>query len=288
MRTHRHTPTQKYAPLTALSTLFKAGLAQILVPQCAVCDIAHRNPNRLCSECAELVTKAALIANDLNPKNHLILERGDSKPGIGEAGNKLWLYRGGANLKEGPVNRKAGATNLKGVDHLVSAFRYTGPVTTLITRWKYQKMLELTLLLAELTAANINIHKEYDLVTVVPTHWQRRFTRGFDHLWLLANALTKIGAIAKPTYLLRQSRRLPYQHLRSRKDRYIPVCHFQTRGLVKGMTVLVIDDVITTGNTLSAVAASLRNAGAVSVDALTVASAQQSITAPFESAEKAR
>ena len=98
---------------------------------------------------------------------------------------------------------------------------------------KYQGMIELTNYIAELVAELAARGKlsmpSHNLVTVIPSHWQRRLTRGFDPVWLLANALAKKGVIDKPLSTLKVSRMRPYQHLKRLDERYIDPDHFQAR-----------------------------------------------------------
>ena len=127
---------------------------------------------------------------------------------------------------------------------------------------------------------------DHDLVTVIPSHWQRRLTRGFDPVWLLANALAKKGVIEKPLSTLKASRRMPYQHLKHLNERFIDPDHFQARESVFGKKILLLDDVVTSGSTLNAAAAALRHADAQSISGFTVALAKTTSIAPDEIAEK--
>ena len=74
-------------------------------------------------------------------------------------------------------------------------------------------MVELTNLIASWVAHHCQISPSYDLATVIPCHWRRRLTRGFDHIWLLAHALAKTGLIEPPTKTLKHSKPLPFLHL---------------------------------------------------------------------------
>ena len=136
-------------------------------------------------------------------------------------------------------------------------------------------MVELTNLIASWVANHCQISASYDLATIVPCHWRRRLTRGFDHMWLLANALAKTGLIKPPTKILEHSKPLPFLHLHAASDRHIDPDHFHTVCSVKGKRILIIDDVITSGTTLRAAASALKCDGAAEVSALTVATARE-------------
>ncbi|MEC7492608.1 MAG: phosphoribosyltransferase family protein [Pseudomonadota bacterium] len=161
------------------------------------------------------------------------------------------------------------------MSQLQSIFFYREVVPDLLIRWKYDGMVELTNLIASWVANHCQISASYDLATIVPCHWRRRLTRGFDHMWLLANALAKTGLIKPPTKILKHSKPLPFLHLHAASDRHIDPDHFHTVCSVKGKRILIIDDVITSGTTLRAAASALKCDGAAEVSALTVATARE-------------
>ena len=145
----------------------------------------------------------------------------------------------------------------------------------LITRWKYRSMIELTNYIAELITDALIAPPNYDIVTVIPSHWKRRLTRGFDPVWLLANALMNHGFINRPTLILNSRRKLPYLHLKHRHE-HIAASHFQVNQQVLAQRVLILDDdVVTTGSTLNAAALALKDSGAKSVCGFTIASAER-------------
>jgi predicted amidophosphoribosyltransferase len=107
------------------------------------------------------------------------------------------------------------------------------------------------------------------LVTWAPTGPDRRRRRGFDQAELLARAVARRAGLRTASLL----RRLPGppQSGRSREERRAPA-GFVARP-VHGRGVLVIDDISTTGATLTAAARALRAAGAGAVHGLVVARA---------------
>ena len=165
--------------------------------------------------------------------------------------------------------------NATGISQLQSIFFYRDVVPDLLIRWKYDGMIELTDLIASWVADHSQISASYDTATIVPCHWRRLLIRGFDHMWLLANALAKTGLIEAPTKTLTHSTPLPFLHLQAASDRHIDPDHFRTVCSVKGKRILIIDDVVTSGATLGAAAAALNCNGAVEVNALTVATARE-------------
>lgn len=251
-------------------------LTTVLKPRCALCDEHHRLPDRLCSACKISIASA---------------ERKGFAGGLSVSGIGPYQRSGLVNRTFSRYNeQQQQSKNLGALDTVISAFNYQGAIPDLITRWKYHGMIELTNYIAELVAELATRGKlsmpDHDLVTVIPSHWQRRLTRGFDPVWLLANALAKKDVIEKPLSTLKVSRMRPYQHLKRLDERYIDPDHFQARESVFGKKILLLDDVVTSGSTLNAAAATLRDAGAQSISGFTIALAKTTSIAPDEIAEK--
>lgn len=108
------------------------------------------------------------------------------------------------------------------------------------------------------------------LVVAVPTAPRRVRRRGFDQSRLIAQALAIEKGLSVHTALSRRSN--VDQIGKSRTERIKQMKHvFSVCGSVEGKTVLLVDDIITTGATIESAARCLRDAGAAHVDAVTVA-----------------
>lgn len=108
------------------------------------------------------------------------------------------------------------------------------------------------------------------LVVLVPLSKQRRRERGYDQTLLLAQVLVQL--FEPPLHvcmtLQRQRDTKPQSHLKDAKERKENVTNaFVVREplSVKGKDVVLLDDVVTTGATLSSARATLRKAGARNV-----------------------
>lgn len=111
-----------------------------------------------------------------------------------------------------------------------------------------------------------------DALTPVPMHWTRKWERGLDHTELLARSA---GHTANVPVLnaLRRARKVPPQvglEAEERKRNLKGVFAMEDRASVRGLRLVVLDDVRTTGSTLSECAATLRAAGAAAVYGLTI------------------
>src|SRR5437763_1985407 len=164
-------------------------------------------------------------------------------------------------------------------DCAVAAYRSRGLIRKVLHQFKYGKQRHLRYQVARWLAEGLHDSRlrgrHFDLVVPVPLHPARERERGFNQAALIAELVAPSAAIPSRPVLSRvrytttqtaydRAERMENLHgaFRLRKNRD-----------VRGLRVLLIDDVLTTGSTLSECARVLRQAGALSIHAATAARA---------------
>lgn len=157
---------------------------------------------------------------------------------------------------------------------LRSCYAYLEPARQAIHQLKYQRDIGLAEVLAGPMAKLANdLSWPVDLVTSVPLSPARIRQRGYNQASMLA--LPVAISLARPfdPGLLQRKRDTASQVGLSARDRKQNVSGAFAAKSAAGKTVLVIDDVITTGSTMNACAQALRSAGAAAVYGLSFARA---------------
>lgn len=151
-------------------------------------------------------------------------------------------------------------------------FHYAAPVDHLIQGAKYHGRFDwLEVLSARLTEHVRARAHAIDAIVPVPLHRARLRSRGYNQSLELARPLSK--RLKLPLSLgITRVRPTPPQTAMSRAERRKNVRNaFAANADFGGMRVAVVDDVMTSGATVDAVARCLRKAGALSVEVWVVA-----------------
>ena len=239
-------------PTLALRNPFR-GLVSLIYPaSCAVCSAAVEPGENLCVVCEE---KTPRISPPFCAKC--------SQPFAGDiTGSFICANCEGRGLH---------------FDAAVSVFRSRGVVRKVIHDFKYGRQLHLRHLvgrwLSEALADSRFAGQRFDLLVPVPLHPARQRERGFNQAELLALELRRecgvpLGKVLQRTrYTTTQT-----QFDRSERMENLRGAFRLRRGCnVQDLRMLLVDDVLTTGSTLSECASVLKKAGALSVHAATAA-----------------
>ena len=164
-------------------------------------------------------------------------------------------------------------------DCAVAAYRSRGLVRRLVHHFKYAKQRYLRHPLAGWLRETLHDPRlrgrHFDLIVPVPLHPARQRERGFNQAELLADLLADSTKPPRRNVLerIRYTTTQTAYDRAERMENLHGAFRLRKNRDVRGLHVLLIDDVLTTGSTLSECARVLRKAGAVSVPAATAARA---------------
>ena len=158
-----------------------------------------------------------------------------------------------------------------------AAVRYEGPVRDALHDFKYRQAVWLQQDLVQLLTALsrvVAVQDEIDLILPVPLHRRRRLQRGFNQSELLARGLSQ--EIMRPL-MFKNLVRIRYTitqtslSAKARMNNVRGAFALRSEAEIKGKRILLLDDVMTTGATISECARVLKKAGADQVVAMSVA-----------------
>jgi len=147
----------------------------------------------------------------------------------------------------------------------VSRFLYEGPVRRMVLAYKEGRRYPLADLLGRAVAREVQQawpEQRFDAVVAVPSPLRRRMVRGFEPAGLVGQGAARSLRIPFERALVLRKTPLPQKGLTRVQRRENVRAAFAVRRPVKGKTLLLVDDVTTTGATLNAAAAALARAGA--------------------------
>ena len=154
------------------------------------------------------------------------------------------------------------------IDGVLVAWRYEGAAGALVRALKFSRFTAAARPLVEGIVAVCRAHDiPGDLVVPVPLARGRRLRRGFDQAEVLARRLARRLDLAVDARALTRVRATTPQALQRGRARLrsLAGCFQGGPRRVRGRSVLLVDDVLTTGATAHAAARALRRAGAAAV-----------------------
>jgi ComF family protein len=239
--------------LNAMLAAVKAGvLDAIYPPRCLACPEPTDAPHGLCPACWR--------------ETHFIAEAACDKCGaplIGEAGTGDLCER----CTRHPPAWDRGAAGIV----------YSGAGRRVILALKHGDRLDMVgPLAAWMAAPGRDLLATADVIAPVPLHWRRLVKRRYNQSAELARRLSRMtGTPVVPDLLSRTRATIPQEKMtreaRAANQANAFAVDPRRQIHVAGKNVLVIDDVLTSGATLSACAEALRAAGASRVNVLVLA-----------------
>lgn len=125
----------------------------------------------------------------------------------------------------------------------------------IIHQLKYGSREKVGLVLAKWVIENLDFHeKRPDLLVTVPLHPKKEKERGYNQLHLFADKLSEKWKIPCDHSLIRRNFYKKAQAKKNKEERVEIENLFSLTNNISGKHILLIDDVFTTGNTMSSVA----------------------------------
>jgi ComF family protein len=224
-------------------------LPQLLYPpRCLLCGAAGQQDRDLCADCA------ADLPHNRHPCARCALPLPPGSP---------------ADALCGACTQQAPA-----FDRCYAALQYDELTGILISRLKFHNKLSHGRLLSQLLIDYLAQRQAPlpDLILPVPLHRQRLRERGYNQALEIARPIGRHFALPVRARLCQRIRTTPAQTGLDRKTRQRNLRKaFQLTGKVDGHAIALLDDVVTTGATVSELAKLLKRAGAARVDVWAVA-----------------
>jgi ComF family protein len=217
-------------------------------PRCLLCGAAGDQDRDLCADCA------ADLPHNHHPCSRCALPLPPGSP---------------ADALCGVCSRQPPA-----FDHCYAALQYDDNLGFLISGLKFHKRLNHARLLGRLLTDYLE-HRQVpmpDLILPVPLHRQRLRERGYNQALEIARPIGRHFELAVRPRLCRRVHATPAQTGLDRKTRRRNLRRaFRLTGDVAGQSIALLDDVVTTGSTVTELAKLLKRSGAIRVDVWAVA-----------------
>lgn len=159
--------------------------------------------------------------------------------------------------------------DVKNTALVLAPLRYEGAVRESLLRYKFGGLTAYAAVYAEFLAKCIDENEiSCDSITWVPLSRRRLRQRGYDQARLLAEALAKRLGLPCERLLVKRRHTRPQSGIGSREKRKANAAGAYAAAdpqLVQGKRVLLVDDIVTTGATLSSCAGVLAEAGCAAV-----------------------
>lgn len=161
---------------------------------------------------------------------------------------------------------------MRGFDISLCCCLYEGAAREMVHKLKYNGKTSIALSMAGMMFDVIKRERpEFDIIVPVPVHKKRITKRGYNQSYLISTELSNLTG--KPCMdILKRIKDTPSQILFNVEDRWYNVKDaFICTSNLNGKSVLLVDDVVTTGATVSFCSGCLKNSGASKVAVMSFA-----------------
>jgi len=166
-------------------------------------------------------------------------------------------------------------------DGAISVFRYKGIVKDSLIRFKFYSSPSYYRTFARLMAERfleMAPAGDYDMIVSVPLHKQKEYARGYNQSRLISKALSREIKLPEKSKVIKRLKNTGSQSLLDKKDRRENIkgaFAIADADLVRNKSIILVDDIMTTGATLEECGRVLKEAGAKKVTALVVATGRK-------------
>lgn len=181
-------------------------------------------------------------------------------------------YRCSASTQDDAVCKKCRTNTV--LRYVWVASVYEGTAKQLIRKLKFERAKAAAKLIAEYIHQNTPNLPPETLVTYVPTANRRVRLRGYDQSKLVAQRLARLRRLKCAPLLVRHGHSRQVRSSRTARAKQAAENYTAKHETIPYQTVLLIDDILTTGATIEAAAKVLRKAGVKHVNAAVFAQKQ--------------
>lgn len=141
-------------------------------------------------------------------------------------------------------------------------FEKDGLSQKIIHSLKYRNREKVGKIIANWTSERLDFGKEKpDVLVTVPLHPRKQWKRGYNQLHLFTNTLSKNCGIPVEHQLLKRNYYAKAQAKKGKLHRSETLNLFSINKPTSGRNILLVDDVLTTGNTISSIAWEILKSG---------------------------
>lgn len=161
------------------------------------------------------------------------------------------------------------------MSYVISPFYYTAQIKSAMKNYKFNQHTVFGQVFSHYiinTLSQYDFVRDFDIAVPLPLSDERLRTRGYNQSALFARDIAEYFNIAYSENILFRTRSTKKQSLTRGVEKINNVLDaFSSNSDLNGMSILLFDDIFTTGNSMNQAAKALRNAGAAEVVGVTAA-----------------